>query len=70
MIFDKDTTIEQITRDCPRSVRFLMEKGIKCIACGEPIWGTLESAMKEKGFLDSKIEQLVRELNRYCTKQG
>ncbi|NIR53173.1 DUF1858 domain-containing protein, partial [candidate division KSB1 bacterium] len=40
----KDTTIEELVRAHPESVRYLMEKGIKCIACGEPIWGTLEEA--------------------------
>jgi hypothetical protein len=39
-----------------------MEKGIKCIACGEPIWGTLEDAAKEKGFSDSEIEKVISEL--------
>jgi hypothetical protein len=69
-MFDKNSPIEHVTQECPRSVRFLMEKGIRCIACGEPIWGTLESAMKEKGFSDSKIDQIVQELNKYCTNQG
>jgi hypothetical protein len=40
-----------------------MEKGIKCLACGEPIWGTLESAAKEKGFNDSQIARFVEDLN-------
>ena len=59
----KDTTIEDLVRAYPQSVRFLMEKGIKCIACGEPIWGTLEQAAREKGFADEQIEALVAELN-------
>lgn len=31
----------------PASVNYLPKKGIKCIACGEPIWGTLEEAARE-----------------------
>jgi hypothetical protein len=31
--------------------------------CGEPIWGTLEEAAKEKGFSDEEIEVFVREIN-------
>ncbi len=38
-------------------------KGIKCIRCGEPIWGTLEDACKEKGFSDEEIEKIIIELN-------
>lgn len=40
-----------------------MEKGIKCIACGEPVWGTFEEAAKLKNFNDAEIEALVEELN-------
>jgi hypothetical protein len=40
-----------------------MKKGIKCIVCGEPIWGTLEDAVKEKGFNDDDVNRIVGELN-------
>ncbi len=59
-----DITIEELVTGLPASVTYLMEKGIKCIACGEPIWGTLESAAKEKGFGEEEIGQFVAELNR------
>ena len=35
----------------------------EAIACGEPIWGTLEQAAREKGFSDREIADFVRELN-------
>jgi methionine synthase II (cobalamin-independent) len=59
----KDIYIEDLVNHYAFSVRFLSEKGVKCIACGEPIWGTLEEAAKEKGFDDKGIQQLVKELN-------
>ncbi len=59
----KDILIEDLVREYPESVHFLMEKGIKCIACGEPIWGTLEDAAAEKGYSEAQIEALVAELN-------
>lgn len=59
----KDISIEELIELKVRAVSYLMEKGIKCIACGEPIWGTLEEAAKGKGFSDSDIETFVRELN-------
>lgn len=59
-----DITIEDLVVSLPASVTYLMEKGIKCIACGEPIWGTLESAAKEKGFGEEQIGRFVDELNR------
>ena len=60
----KDVTIEELVSAHPKSVRFLMEKGIKCLACGEPIWGTLESSAREKGFTDNQINKIVEELNQ------
>ncbi len=63
IMIDKTITIEDLTRTHPKSVRFLMIKGIRCLACGEPIWGTLESAAREKGFSDEQIDELVAELN-------
>jgi methionine synthase II (cobalamin-independent) len=62
MQITKETTREDIVQQSAAAVRFLREKGIKCIACGEPIWGTLEEAAKEKGFDDAAIEGFVKEL--------
>jgi hypothetical protein len=59
----KDISIEELVQDVPDSVKYLMENGIKCLACGEPIWGTLKSAAKEKGFSDSEIQRFVEEIN-------
>jgi len=62
MKISKDITIEELIETIPASVKYLMEKGIKCIACGEPIWGTLEDAAKEKGFSDSEIDEILIDL--------
>jgi hypothetical protein len=62
-VITKDTTIEELIEMVPASVKYLMEKGIRCIVCGEPIWGTLEEAALEKGFNDKDIEGFVKDLN-------
>ncbi len=59
----KDTTIEELVEDIKGAVKYLMEQGIRCIICGEPIWGTLEEASKEKGFNDEQIAVFVQDLN-------
>ena len=64
MELTKDITIEDLVNQKVESVRYLADKGIKCIACGEPIWGTLEQAAKEKGFSDEEIAVFVRDLNK------
>lgn len=58
----KNIEIEDLVKNYPASIKFLAQKGIKCIACGEPIWGTLEEAIREKGFLDSDVENIIAEL--------
>ncbi len=65
----KDILIETLVEEYPFSVRYLMEKGIKCIMCGEPIWGTLAEAAEEKGFDEVTIAGFVADLNRLATEQ-
>lgn len=59
----KDIEIEDLVRILPKAVSYLSDKGIRCLRCGEPIWGSLEEAAKEKGFDDEKIEEFVKDLN-------
>jgi hypothetical protein len=61
---EKSITIEDLVQQVPGAVTYLFEKGIRCIRCGEPIWGTLEEAAKEKGFSDEDIARFVDDLNR------
>jgi len=68
MAITKDITIEELVEEVQGAVRYLSIKGIKCIACGEPIWGTLEEAAKEKGFNDDDISVFVNELNELKDK--
>jgi hypothetical protein len=62
MDIDRQTLIEDLLRIHPESVTLLRERGIRCLACGEPIWGTLETAAREKGYSEIQIDQLVIEL--------
>jgi methionine synthase II (cobalamin-independent) len=61
----KQIEIEDLVKNYPASIKFLAEKGIKCIACGEPIWGTLEEAAREKGIEEETIDAIVFELKIY-----
>jgi methionine synthase II (cobalamin-independent) len=67
-MIDKDILIEDLVREIPTSVTYLMKKNIKCLACGEPIWGTLEDAAKKKGFSDEEIDGFVKDLNDMAGK--
>jgi len=60
----KDTLIEDLVEKVPKSIDYLKDKGIRCIRCGEPIWGTLEEAAEEKGFGEDDIQNFVKEINQ------
>ncbi len=66
MKITKDISIEELVDNVPQAVKYLMNEGIKCIACGEPIWGTLEDAAKEKGFGEEDIEKFVKDLQHFA----
>ncbi len=68
-MINKDILIEDLVNQHPESVTFLMEKGVRCLACGEPVWGTLESAALEKGYSENDIEPLVTDLNQYIIQR-
>ena len=67
-MIDKNILIEDLVREIPSAVTYLMKKNVKCLACGEPIWGTLEEAAKKKGFSDAEIDVFVRDLNEMAGK--
>ncbi len=64
MQVSKETFIEDLVDKVPGSVQYMMDKGIMCIACGEPIWGTVEEVTRDKGFNDKQIDTMLSDLNR------
>ena len=62
-MIDKDILIEDLVQEHPNAVGFLMRKGIVCIQCGEPVWGTLAEAAGRKKI--ANIEEIVVELNEH-----
>lgn len=66
----KDILIEELVDNYPFSVRYLMEQGIRCIMCGEPIWGTLGEAGKEKNFTNEDIERFVNDIKKLAAEDS
>ncbi|HOE39893.1 MAG TPA: DUF1858 domain-containing protein [Bacteroidales bacterium] len=62
MKITKNILIEDLVENYPNSIDYLSKQGIRCIRCGEPIWGTLEDAAREKGFTTEEIDNFVEEL--------
>lgn len=63
----KHMHIEDIVRDYPEVVTPLADRGIICIACGEPVWGTLAELAENKGIQD--IDNIIEELNKVITQK-
>ena len=59
-----DDTVEDLVERHPDAVTFLMERGIRCIQCGEPSWGTLRdliaNAKIDPDSLLSDLRQFIR----------
>ena len=65
---NKEIEIEDLVKELPESVAYLRNEGIRCLRCGEPIWGSLETAAKEKGFNEIEIKKFVSDLNNMANK--
>jgi hypothetical protein len=59
----KDDEIEFIFKNIPDSLLYLMKKGVCGLNCGQPVWGTLANAAKERGFSAVEIDMIVDDLN-------
>jgi len=59
----KDTPIEELIEVFPQAITLLSKYGIRCLICGEPSWGTIGSAAKEKLISEIDLENIINELN-------
>jgi hypothetical protein len=60
-----DTEVEDIAQNYPEAVGFLTKRGVRCIRCGEPVWGTLGKLFEEDGVVDPQA--MVNELNTFLS---
>jgi hypothetical protein len=60
----RTTTIENLVEDVPGVVSYLIERGLPCIVCGQPVWGTLEDIARDRGLSDVDVEALVADMNK------
>ncbi len=63
-----DIGLEELVNILPTSGVYLMEKGIRCLRCGDLVWGTLESDVKVKGFTEIDIRNFADDLNELAIK--
>ncbi len=61
-MIDENIYIEDLVNEHPEVISPLAELGIVCIACGEPVWGTLEELVKSKVIND--LNEILKKLNK------
>lgn len=61
----RSISVEDLIRDHPGSVGFMVRNGLPCFVCGEPAWGTFEEMARRSGKSDSEIDALIGELLAY-----
>ncbi|HQJ75620.1 MAG TPA: DUF1858 domain-containing protein [Bacteroidota bacterium] len=59
----KETPIEELIEVFPPAITLLSKYGIRCLICGEPSWGTVGSAAKEKFITEPDLDIIIKELN-------
>ena len=64
----KEMLIEDLVQAYPTLVGPLKVEGIVCVACGEPVWGTLEAQASEKGI--DNIDGIVQRMNKIIEEQS
>lgn len=60
-MIDESIYIEDLVNEHPEVIAPLADLGIVCIACGEPVWGTLEELINQKGLGNS--EEILARIN-------
>lgn len=63
-----DINVEELVVEFPEAIGFLADRGIVCIRCGEPYWGTLRELARTKN-LDGQIDEIVRDLQAYLKEE-
>jgi len=59
----RETAVEDLLSAVPGVVRYLIDRGLPCLVCGEPIWGTFEDLARRNGKPEEEIERMLREIN-------
>jgi len=58
----QDILIEDLVDAYPESVSILMEYDVQCIACGEPVWGTLSEKIRSKNLDPEPVMEALHQM--------
>ena len=57
----REMFVEDMLLDYPRSNQFFLDKGLRCLKCGEAYWGSVGQFLEESSV--EKIDDMIEELN-------
>ena len=60
-----ETPIEEMLLEHPGANRYFLERGMRCLQCGEPYWGPVASFLKEQGMNPPGIAKFLEGLNAF-----
>jgi DNA-directed RNA polymerase subunit N (RpoN/RPB10) len=43
----------------------MIDKGLPCVTCGEPVWATFEEVARRSGKTESEIDLLIEDLKSH-----
>jgi hypothetical protein len=61
------TQIEELVEAYPKVAGWFTRRGLRCVVCGEPFWGTIEELAEDSGVRGERKEKLVEDLNDAIT---
>jgi hypothetical protein len=64
MAVSSDIAIEDLIETYPDAVSYLIQKGLPCVVCGEPFWGTLKELAEQNGWDEKKLAEFIEEFNQ------
>ncbi|HHS49993.1 MAG TPA: hypothetical protein ENN07_02640 [candidate division Zixibacteria bacterium] len=67
MLVESDMPVEILLDIFPKSHKWLLERGIHCTQCGEPVWGTIAELIESKGL---PVDELLAELNEFLKEKS
>ncbi len=63
-----DTPVEVILDEHPAAADWLLQRGVVCLRCGEPFWGSLGELLRNRRYTDEETARLVTELNAHLAE--
>lgn len=61
------TSVAELLEQYPQANEFFLEKGFRCLRCGEPFWGSIEKFLKSSRF-SGDTNTLLDELRVYLAE--